>query len=240
MRPRTFAVLLILAAAAASAAWVGGARLLEAGSGSERAPGERGTGALAATGHSPPAFPRVRWRQSRTLGSPSAGSLANGVQLPATGRDFFTWDPVRKTRPNRPWRRFGTDDAVRRVLRVLRQHRRAHKAAPRVGIGDISRPHGGDFGPRFGSPGHSTHQNGLDVDLYYPRRDRRERAPIRVSQIDRRLAQDLVDRFIAAGAEKVLVGPATGLRGPSEIVVPLINHDNHLHVRFPAAIAADG
>jgi murein endopeptidase len=100
-------------------------------------------------------------------------------------------------------------------------------------VGDLSRPHGGDFGPRFGRPGHVSHQNGLDVDLYYPRRDGREVAPESVSQIDLRLAQDLVDRFVEAGAEKVFVGPNTGLTGPPDVVVPLSNHDNHLHARLP-------
>jgi murein endopeptidase len=78
-----------------------------------------------------------------------------------------------------------------------------------------------------------SHQNGLDVDVYFPRLDRRERPPDRPEQIDRRLAQDLVDRFVAAGAERVFVGPRTGLKGPPRVVQALWNHDNHLHARFP-------
>jgi murein endopeptidase len=187
---------------------------------------------------SPPARPAIRWRESRPLGSHSAGALAAGVRLPIEGPDFFTWDPVKRSWGNRSWRLVGDDDAVRTVLRVIRAHRAGHAGAPRVGIGDVSRPRGGDFGPRFGLPGHVSHQNGLDVDLYYPRLDRLELAPTRVRQIDRRLSQDLVDRFVAAGAEKVFVGPATGLRGPAEVVVPLIHHDNHLHVRFPIGFAS--
>ena len=76
-------------------------------------------------------------------------------------------------------------------------------------------------------------QNGLDADVYYPRRDRVERPPTTVSQIGRRLAQDLLDRFLAAGAQTVFVGYSTGLRGPSGAVVPYPNHENHMHVRFP-------
>ena len=52
------------------------------------------------------------------------------------------------------------------------------------------------------------------------------------SQVDRKLAQDLVDRFVAAGAVKVFVGPRLNLKGPRKIVVPLIYHDDHLHVRI--------
>ena len=103
----------------------------------------------------------------------------------------------------------------------------------RVAIGDLSRPHGGDFGPQFGSIGHASHQNGLDVDVYYPRIDHHVRPPARPGQVDLRLAQDLVDRFVAAGAEKVFVGPSLGLGGPAGVVVPLANHDNHLHARLP-------
>jgi protein MpaA len=57
---------------------------------------------------------------------------------------------------------------------------------------------------------------------------------VRPSQIDRRLSQDLVDRFVLAGAEKVFVGPNTGMRGPPAVVEVLpAHHDNHMHVRLP-------
>ena len=177
---------------------------------------------------------RIRWKRSRALGVPTAGRLVNGVQVPAEGPYFFTWDPVLDRTPNRPWRRWGTDGVVRITLRVLRGFAAAHPRAPRVGIGDLSRPRGGNFGAQFGALGHRSHQNGLDVDVYYPRRDRRELGPMTVAQVDRRLAQDLVNRFVAAGASRVFVGPNVGLRGPRGIVVPLRYHDNHLHARFPS------
>ena len=81
---------------------------------------------------------------------------------------------------------------------------------------------------------HASHQNGLDVDVYYPRLDRHLSAPISTRQIDHRLAQDLLDRFLASGAKMVFVGYSTGLRGPSGVVVPYPNHENHMHVRFPS------
>ena len=171
---------------------------------------------------------RVEWRRSRAVGLPYAGRLVGGVQLPAEGRHFFTWDPVLRRSPNRAWRRWGTDGVVRTTLRIVNSFARDHPRAARLGIGDLSRRHGGDFGPK-----HSSHQNGLDVDVYYPRLDRKERPPRRPAQVDRRLAQDLVDRFVAAGAVRVFVGPSLGLRGPRGVVQPLWNHDNHLHARFP-------
>lgn len=180
----------------------------------------------------PRTLPRVRWRASVPLGTPTRGALRRGVRLPARGAHFVTWDPVRKRTPNRWWRRYGTDDLVRVLLRVTRAYARAHPEAPRVLIGDLSRPHGGDFGRRYGPLGHVSHQNGLDADVYFPRRDRRLRAPRRPGEVDRRLAQDLVDRFARAGAQVVLVGPSLGLRGRRGVVVPYPNHDDHLHVRL--------
>jgi murein endopeptidase len=139
---------------------------------------------------------------------------------------------VKRRSPNRHWRRWGTGRLVRLVLAVAREYHRAHPSAPRMAIGDLSRRRGGDFGIRYGYIGHASHQNGLDVDVYYPRADRRERAPKYASQIDRRLSQELVDRFLAKGAEVIYVGPNTGLTGPAGRVQPLIHHDNHLHVRI--------
>jgi Zinc carboxypeptidase/Penicillin-insensitive murein endopeptidase len=171
---------------------------------------------------------------SRSLGVPWDGRLAGGVQLAAESADHFTWDPARRRTPNRSWRLYGSDRLVTTTTRVLENFRSEHPRAARVGVGDLSRPRGGDFGPRYGGIGHASHQNGLDVDVYYPRRDRRELPPRAPRQIDRRLAQELLDRFVAAGAAKVFVGPSTGLRGPPAIVEVLpAHHDNHMHVRLP-------
>jgi murein endopeptidase len=174
----------------------------------------------------------IEWRQSRSLGVPWDGRLVRGVQLPAEGEHYFTWDPVRKRSPNRPWRRWGSDRLVHMLLRVLDEYAAAHPEAGRVGIGDLSRPRGGVFDERFGGRGHASHQNGLDVDVYYPRRDGQELRAARPDQVERVLSQELVTRFVRAGAVKVFVGPRVGLRGPRRKVEPLIYHDDHMHVRI--------
>jgi hypothetical protein len=206
-------------------------RLAEAQAELDRLEVPRKTGAKTRpAAHSPPrAALHVHWRRSLSLGRPDHGALVRGVRFPAEGPTFFTWDPILLRSPDRPWRRWGNDRLVRIVLRVLAGYARAHPDAPRVGIGDLSRPHGGPFGPK-----HASHQNGLDVDVYYPRLDRRERAPTSPAQIDRRLAQDLLDRFLRAGAVKIFVGPHTRLTGPPRIVQVLGLHDNHMHVRIAA------
>jgi hypothetical protein len=181
----------------------------------------------------PERAPAIEWRRSRPLGEHAAGRLRRGVLLPARGGSFRTWDPIERRSPNRAWRRWGSDRLIRATLAVARAYTARHPGAPKPLIGDLSRPHGGDFGPQFGSIGHASHQNGLDIDVYYPRQDREPRPPERPEQVDVRLSQKLVDLFVAAGAEKVFVGPNLPLRGPGEVVVPLVHHDNHLHFRLP-------
>jgi murein endopeptidase len=175
--------------------------------------------------------PPIAWQQSQALGKPFAGRLVGGVQLPAEGRDFWTYDWGLRVSPNRPWRRWGTDRLVRTLLDVLAAHRAANPEAPRVGIADLSRPHGGRFGKNFGGLGHASHQNGLDVDILYPRIDGLERRAWAPWLVDQALAQDLVDRFVDAGATQVFTGPRLHLRGPRKIVVKLVHHDDHMHVR---------
>ena len=169
----------------------------------------------------------VEWRRASSLGLWYSGSLVHGTQLPVAGPDWVTWDPITDSVPNLPTRLYGNERTIRTLISVIAAYRAAHPNAPRVVVGDISRRDGGRMDD------HVSHQNGLDVDVYYPRRDRRARAPFSVGQIDHHLAQDLLDRFVAAGARMIFVGYSTGLHGPSGVVIPYPNHDNHMHVRFP-------
>ena len=182
----------------------------------------------------PADFAEVAWHHSRALGKPFRhGRLVNGTQLPALGQDFFTWDPVYNRIPNRGWRRWGTDRLVRVLLSVIADYRAAVSSAQRVGIMDLSRPHGGPFGRRFGGLGHASHQNGLDADVLYPRLDGLEARAMTPAEVDQHAAQELIDRFLAAGAVKIFVGPHLHhLHGPKDVVIPLIYHDDHMHVRI--------
>jgi hypothetical protein len=173
------------------------------------------------------AAPTIAWRHGVSSGLPWAGSLADGTQLPLEGPDWVTWNPVTDSSPNAPKRLYGTEHTIRTIVSVAAAYRKAHPDAPRVVVGDISREGGGPMDE------HVSHQNGLDVDVYFPRLDHELRAPVAPGQIDSRLAQDLVDRFVAAGAQMIFVGFGTGLRGPSGVVIPYAGHDYHLHVRFP-------
>jgi hypothetical protein len=180
----------------------------------------------------PPVATPAPARPSRSVGLPWKGRLVHGRQLPPDGTGYATWDPILKHVGNRGWRRWGTERLVDTVRAALADYAARHPEAPPVLVGDLSRPHGGDFGPRFGGIGHASHQNGLDADVYYPRNDGRLRRARRPSQVDRAAAQELVDAFVAAGAEYVFVGPSLSLSGPHDIVQPLVHHDDHLHVRL--------
>jgi murein endopeptidase len=169
---------------------------------------------------------------SIAVGATNGGRLVNGLQLPQTGPDWVTYDPIEHRIPNRGERRWGTDRLLAFLLYVLRDYRLANRGAPPVVIGDLSRPHGGPFGSDFGGLGHVSHQNGLDVDVYYPRLDRALQPPGAVEEVDRTLAQDLVSRFVGAGAQRAFVGLRVGLGGPPGVVQAIAHHDDHVHVRI--------
>lgn len=175
-------------------------------------------------------FPAIHWRRSVAVGLPWGGRLRDGVLLPAYGRDFATWDPILLRYPNRAGRRWGTARLIKTLVYVLYRYHRAHPQAPPVLVADLSRPRGGPFTGRYGGLGHDSHQNGLDVDVLYPRRDGKV-LPAGPHDIDHRLAQDLVNRFVAQYAQYVFVGPHTGLHGPRGVVQTLVHHDDHMHVR---------
>src|ERR671932_134869 len=165
-----------------------------------------------------PVAPPAPAGPSRAIGLPWHGRLVNGVQLPEVGAGWLTWDPVLKQIPNRPERRWGTAKLIATLQRVLTAFHADHPELPQVLIGDLSRPQGGIFDKRFGGLGHASHQNGLDADVYYPRADRRLLAAYKPELIDRTLAQDLLDRFVAAGVQFVFVGTRVGLTGPRKVV----------------------
>ena len=175
------------------------------------------------------ASPRIEWRNATSLGLPWSGSLIGGTRLPVEGPNWVTWNPVTDTVPNAPSRLYGNERTIRTIVSVLEAYRAANPPAPRVVVGDISFSGGGPM------DAHVSHQSGLDVDIYYPRLDGALREPRLPGAVDRRLAQDLLDRFVAAGAQMVFVGFSTGLHGPAKVVIPYPRHENHMHVRFPRA-----
>ncbi len=164
---------------------------------------------------------------SVAVGSPDHGRLEHGVAFPAAGANHFTWDVVTKTSPNPRPRRYGTDYVVRSVLKAVRRYRKRHPGAAKVGIGDLSRRRGGDFGA--GNPGH---ENGLVVTVLYPRHDGGESEAAFVDEVDRGLAQALLDEFMRVGATGVSIDPRLGLKVPGR-VAQSASSEPRMDVRFP-------
>lgn len=172
----------------------------------------------------------VEWRDSRAIGTPNAGSLVNGVRLPASGVGYYTYNPATQEPPGGADRTWGTARLVHELIDLGRWWARTHPKQPPLGIGDLSRETGGPFtGPVVG---HQSHQNGLDVDIRLVRRDG-ARAAVDPASYDRALTQAVVDRLVSRGASLVLIGPSLDLHGPSGTVMRWPAHDDHLHVRFP-------
>ena len=169
--------------------------------------------------------------ESRAVGKPWDGKLVCGVQLPAQSERFATWDFPLARSPNRGWRRWGTQKLVDRVQQLAASYAKRFPREARLVIGDLSRTHGGPFGRKYGGIGHASHQNGLDADIYYPRKDGLESSPEKPSLIARGRSQWLVNHA-ARGADRVFIGPHTGLKPPTSHVQYLAHHDNHLHLRI--------
>ncbi len=66
---------------------------------------------------------------------------------------------------------FGADQLVDLIMKMSSKVKNAFSFSERLQIGDMSSEKGGQLG------GHSSHQNGLDVDISYLRKDKREQDP---------------------------------------------------------------
>jgi murein endopeptidase len=170
----------------------------------------------------------------RAIGFPFRGRLRCGWALAAQSDTWATWDFPLGRSPNRHARRYGTDALVTTIERVAGAFHAAHPDR-RLLVGDLSRRHGGPFGRHYGGPGHASHQNGLDVDIYFPRRDGLEAPAERPSDVDLPLAREVVQRFAAQRTQYLFVGCRRNylLRGVRK-VQRLCNgyHENHVHVRL--------
>jgi penicillin-insensitive murein endopeptidase len=84
-------------------------------------------------------------------------------------------------------RAYGTLDLVTLVGEAAQALRKDYPAVERLQIGDVSAKLGGPVG------GHGSHQNGLDVDVVFLRRDRREMNPRSARANETGFDEDFVD-----------------------------------------------
>lgn len=175
-----------------------------------------------------------------SIGQPGAGCLEGALELPKRDRDYVIAHPERH-------RDFGHPDLVH-FLRTFAAAAHRQKLAP-VYIGDLGQPRGGPT-----PTGHRSHQNGLDVDLWYgpplrpsPRGKALEPAPV----VDLRTHKMLpawnrhARRLLALAAsqpsvDRIFVNPAVKralcqerTRAPwLGKLRPWWGHHDHFHVRL--------
>lgn len=179
---------------------------------------------------------------TQSLGSPAAGCIAGAVALPLAGEGYQVLRPER----NRFW-------AHPRTIGFIRDLGRA-AAAEGFGsllVGDMSQPRGGPM-----SFGHGSHQNGLDVDIWF----RLAKHPLSAAELSRPEPVSMVagtginPRTWGAGhlrllemaarspeVERIFVNPpikaeacrkASGDRSWLAKLRPWWGHDEHFHVRL--------
>lgn len=185
--------------------------------------------------------------EARSIGFYSRGCLAGAKALPVDGPE---WQAMRLSR-NRYW---GMPVLVAYIEKLARDAKQLD-GWPGLLVGDLSQPRGGPM-----PFGHSSHQIGLDVDIWfdpmpnrvltpeeretltarsYIRRGTNTKLDTRMwtdahSRLIRRAASyDQVDRiFVNAGVKKELCRFAGRDRDWLRKVRPWYLHDDHLHVRL--------
>ena len=177
--------------------------------------------------------PPIAWRRRAPIGKPFAGRLVDGVQLPAEGRDFWTFDWGTRLSPNRPWRRWGTDrlvqHAARRARRVPRgqpggaARRRSPTSRARTAAASAGTS-AGSATPRTRTGSTSTSSTRASTGWSGARTRRRS------STTSSRRTSSTASS--APARVSVFTGWSLPLRGPRRVVVKLSHHDDHLHVRI--------
>jgi penicillin-insensitive murein endopeptidase len=177
----------------------------------------------------------------RAIGQPSAGCVQGAVALPLHGPGWIVVHPERH-------RDFGLPVLLTYLRNLASQARREHLGP--LGVGDLGQPRGGPT-----PTGHRSHQNGLDVDLWYGppvKASSPGQAPVAPVMVDLRTTKLLpawngrVARLIETAAadpavDRIFVHPVVkrtlckdkDRAGPwLQRVRPWQGHHDHFHVRL--------
>lgn len=121
-----------------------------------------------------------------SVGSANRGRLLNGAQLPENP-DLYT---IR-----RPDYAYGSTHMVEHLQLALAKFRRTSGYTHELIVSDMSRQHGGGFGP------HESHRSGRDVDIWLPGTDEVEvgKPAASVRQVDWDATWQLVKALIRTG-----------------------------------------
>ncbi len=182
---------------------------------------------------------------TRSIGFYAKGCLAGGTPLPVNGP---AWQVMRISR-NRNW---GHPSLIRYVERFATDAKEKD-GWPGLLVGDLSMPRGGPM-----PYGHSSHQVGLDVDIWYKPEpgheltgEERESMKMESFLLDpghvnptvwkpeyaqllrRAVSYPEVARiFVNPAIKKWLCDNVKGDRGFLTKITPIMGHDDHFHVRL--------
>ena len=172
---------------------------------------------------------RVEWDRATSVGLPYSGRLVDGTQLPVEGADWVTWNPVTDSTPNLPSRLYGHERTIRTILSVIRgvPHRTCGRAARRRRRHQLARRR--EHGPARLPSERARRGRVLPAARPAPERSEGDRPdrPRPLAGSPRPLR-----RRGGTGRLRRLLDRAPG---PSGVVVPYPNHEDHMHVRFPAS-----
>jgi penicillin-insensitive murein endopeptidase len=185
---------------------------------------------------------------ARAIGEYSAGCLQGAVALPLDGPGYQVMHPSRL-------RYFGHPDLIGFVRQMGKQ-----ALAKKLGVvlvGDLSQPRGGRA-----SHGHSSHQSGLDVDVWYWHPKAARKAPLSAAERESLSARTILAKGAVQPAwkqhvtellklvvadervERVFVNPIikrelctsaganAAERGWLRKIRPWYGHDDHFHARL--------
>ncbi len=159
---------------------------------------------------------------SLARGNVSSGTLTNGLRIANSGTGFQYWWGG-DTPDSDNW---GTLELINLVEKVAREWRRLYPDYPLITSMDMSRQSGGYFG---GNPPHTSHQNGLDVDVRYIRKDGYSSGvTTNSSNYSRTRTQELINLFFKFGNIIVIYSADTELQG----ITYEADHNDHFHVRI--------
>ncbi|MEM7676265.1 MAG: penicillin-insensitive murein endopeptidase [Myxococcota bacterium] len=163
---------------------------------------------------------------SRPGGRPASGRLTGGLNLPDRGIGYLHYlgtDAV----DTDDWGALRTLSCLEAVGRIL------DGSGIRLGVGDLSLRRGGSFPP------HTSHQNGLDIDMRYVRRDRRS-VPLDLridpEDYDEPATKRVLTAFFQACAVDMIFVDIDRIgftvEGQEERIIHVNGHSNHFHVRL--------
>jgi len=171
---------------------------------------------------------------SHSIGGYSAGCLAGGDELPIKGRGWQVMLPERK-------RYYAHSEMIAFVHKLATEAVRARLGT--VSLGDLSQPRGGPA-----PSGHSSHQTGLDIDIWYvvgkagmkkgPSMVRGTRPAAgwgarQMKLLELAARDSRVERvFVHPVLKRALCEKVKGDRSWLHRVRPWWGHDEHFHVRL--------